>query len=92
MQCSGESCTRENGKRMVIALAAPWRYSLRRLARLFEHEDAHIRGQEHEDMTREVYLSLGPIPAWAQGTTIRYRKRAPAQLPFLRHQPRPAVA
>ena len=69
---------------MVIALAAPWRYSLRRLARLLEHEAAHIRGYDHEDMSRELLLSLGPIPTWAEGTVIRYRGRAPTQLPFLR--------
>ena len=77
-------CTYNNGRRMVIALAAPWRYSLRRLARLLEHEAAHIRGKNHEDMDHDVLLSLGDIPGWAKGAVLRYRGPAPAQLPFLR--------
>ena len=77
-------CTFNNGKKMVIALAAPWRYSLRRLGRLLEHEAAHLRGAAHEDMDHDVLLSLGDIPRWAEGTVLRYRGRAPAQLPFLR--------
>ena len=77
-------CTFNSGKKMVIALAAPWRYSLRRLARLLEHEAAHIRGSNHEDMDHETLLSLGDIPRWAEDTVLRYRGRAPAQLPFLK--------
>lgn len=76
---------------MVIALAAPWRYSLRRLARLLEHEAAHLRCHDHGDMNHDLLLSLGPTPEWANETTIRYLGRAPAQLPFLRTKasPRP---
>lgn len=66
-------------------MAAPAQFSLRRLARLFEHECAHIRGFEHEMMDRDLLLSLGPIPAWAEGATFRYGGRAPPQLPFLVH-------
>ena len=69
---------------MVIALAAPARYSLRRLSRLLMHEAAHIRGYEHENMDHGLLYSLGPIPSWAKGAVLRYRRRAPAQLPFLR--------
>ena len=77
-------CTYNSGTKMVIALAAPWRYSLRRLARLLEHEAAHIRGYSHEEMDHDVLLSLGDTPRWAEGTILRYRGRAPAQLGFLR--------
>lgn len=83
--CDGPDCRVDNnGKRMVIALAAPWRFSLRRLARLFEHECAHIRGYEHEDMKKDLLLSLGATPKWAEGTQLRYYGSAPPQLPFLR--------
>lgn len=80
----GTACARVNGSRMVIAMAAPWRFSLRRLGRLFEHECAHIRGFEHEDMDKNVLLSLGPTPEWALGSTFRYYGTAPPQLPYLR--------
>ena len=69
---------------MVIAIAAPWRFSLRRLARLFEHECAHIRGYEHEDMDKNLLFSLGRTPDWAKDCTFRYYKSAPPQIPFLR--------
>ena len=84
VECSGGRCTRTNGSRIVIALAAPWRFSLRRLARLFEHECAHIRGIEHEDMSEKMLFSLGPIPDWARRSRFRYYGAAPPQLPFLR--------
>ena len=84
-------CTYNSGTKMVIALAAPWRYSLRRLARLLEHEAAHIRGYSHEEMDHDVLLSLGNTPRWAEGTVLRYRGRAPSQLAFLRNNERARV-
>ena len=69
---------------MSIAVAAPWRFDLRRFGRLHEHEFAHLRGHEHEDMDRDLLLSLGPTPSWAEGATFRYHRRAPPQLSFLR--------
>lgn len=77
-------CSHKNGGRMVIALAAPWRFSLRRLARLFEHECAHIRGYEHKDMDRDLLLSLGRTPEWARACRFRYYGSAPPQIPYLR--------
>ena len=77
-------CATVGGKRMVIAIASPARYSLRRLARLLEHEAAHLRGVEHEQMDRKLLYSLGPVPKWAKGTKIRYKGKAPPQLGFLR--------
>ena len=76
-------CATVNGTRMVIAIASPVRFSLRRLARLFEHEAAHLRGLEHEDMDRQLLYSLGPVPEWAKGINLRYRGPAPSQLPYL---------
>jgi len=73
-------CADVDGTRMVIAIAAPHAFSLRRLARLFEHEAAHILGFHHEDMHEELLYSLGEVPAWAEGTILRYRKRAPPQI------------
>lgn len=69
------------GRVIVIAIAPPSRYSLRRLARLFEHELAHTMGYEHEDMPHDLLWSLGPTPAWARSLRIRHRRRAPNQLP-----------
>lgn len=85
-------CADVGGNRMIIAIAAPWRFSLGRLARLTAHELAHIRGIEHERMPRfrcgtrwcDLLYSLGAtIPRWARGMRIRYLRRAPAQLPIL---------
>lgn len=71
---------------MAIAIAAPWRFSLRRLGRLAEHEFAHIRGKEHPHMEKKLLLSLGPTPEWARRTKLRYYGSAPSQLPFLRQR------
>ena len=59
-------CAEIGGKPIVIAIASPSRFDLRRLARLFEHEVAHTKGQRHEDMSDNVLWSLGPTPAWAK--------------------------
>ena len=67
--------------RIVIALAAPHRFSIRRLARLFEHEVTHSKGVDHSEMSHNVLMSLGPIPDWAKNVKIRYRGRAPSQIP-----------
>ena len=68
-------CAEVGGRRMVIALASPSRFSLRRLARLFEHEAAHLKGVEHSKMSERLLYSLGPTPRWAEGCTFRYRRR-----------------
>ena len=82
-------CASVGGRQMVIAIAAPWRFSLRRLARMFEHECAHIRGVEHRMMERQLLYSLGPTPAWAEEVGApRYLGRAPPQLPLLRRNSR----
>lgn len=70
---------------LVLHIAAPNRFSLRTLARKTEHELAHLQGAEHRDMDRRLlYASARGVPSWARGTKIRYRGRAPRQLPFLR--------
>lgn len=78
-------CAHIDGRHKVLslALASPHRASLRRLARLFEHESAHLRGIDHEQMDRRTLYSLGNIPAWAEGTKIRYWHRAPNQVRIL---------
>lgn len=76
---------------MVLAVASPSRTTpkefIRRLARLIEHEAAHLRGVEHGRMPRELLYSLGPTPAWARGAKISYRSRAPDQMKALRAGP-----
>lgn len=69
------------GEAIVIAMAPPARFSMRRLARLFEHEVTHTKGLEHEEMSERVLWSLGDVPSWARNTPLRYRGRAPAQIP-----------
>lgn len=73
-------CAEVGGRGMAIAMASPSHFSLRRLARLFEHEAAHLAGYEHEDMPHRLLYSLGGVPDWAQGTRLRYHGRAPNQM------------
>ena len=65
-----------NGRAIVIAISSPSRFNLRRLARLFEHEAHHTKGQQHEDMSHDVLWSIGPTPAWAK-VPIRWRGNTP---------------
>lgn len=74
-------CGKDEEHDVVIALAPPSHFSMRRLTRLFQHEITHSQGYEHEDMSHDVMWSLGPIPQWAKGLTIRYIQRAPNQIP-----------
>lgn len=67
------------GEAIVISLASPAKFSLRRLARLFEHEVTHTMGFEHGQMSERVLWSEGGIPSWAKGIPLRYRRRAPVQ-------------
>ena len=92
-------CADVGGRRMVLALNAPWYCDrndcLRRLARMFVHECEHIKGVPHSRMCRHVcrrgvcrkncdlLYSYGPTPRWARGTRIRYHGRAPRQLDLL---------
>lgn len=68
------------GEAIVIAIASPSHFSMRRLARLFEHEVGHTHGLEHGDMRDKLLWSLGPVPEWAKGAVIRYEGKAPKQL------------
>lgn len=69
------------GEAIVIAMASPARFSMRRLARLFEHEVTHTLGYEHEEMSERVLWSLGDVPPWARNVRLRYKGRAPSQIP-----------
>lgn len=71
----------KEGEAIVIAMAPPSRFSLRRLVRLFEHEVTHTLGYEHEEMDERVLWSEGDVPSWAKTLSFRYRGRAPSQLP-----------
>lgn len=71
----------KEGEAIVIAMAPPSRFSLRRLVRLFEHEVTHTKGYEHEEMDERVLWSEGDVPSWAKGIPLRYQRRAPSQLP-----------
>lgn len=80
-ELGGRPGPRREGIAIVIAMAPPSRFRLRRLARLFEHEVGHTSGLAHEQMSEGMLWSLGPTPAWARDCEIRYRGRAPDQLP-----------
>lgn len=77
----GGQGNRKEGIAVVISMAPPSRFCLRRLAKLFEHEIGHSHGLVHEKMSHDMLWSLGPVPEWAKGTRIRYRGRAPSQIP-----------
>lgn len=69
-------CADVGGTRISIAIAPPSRFSLRRLARLWEHEVSHAMGLDHRDMHDRLLYSLGKTPAWAEGLRIRHRQKA----------------
>ena len=93
--CAEIGSPRRHGRKMVVAVAAPNRFRLLRLANLFRHELAHIKGQDHDAMLAcascgeggkrlDVQWSLGPLPAWARpfvARPIRYHGPAPRQFP-----------
>jgi hypothetical protein len=60
---------------IVLMLPAPERLSVRRLARLFEHEVLHTLGKSHEQMTKAEYWSQGGVPGWARGMKVRWNRR-----------------
>lgn len=72
------------GAGISIAIAAPNRFRLAKLARIVEHEARHLLGEDHGDMpARHVYTSAASVPRWARGLSVRYVGRAPPQLPRL---------
>lgn len=79
--CAEIGDRRGEGRAIVIAIASPSHFSMRRLARVFEHEVVHTKGLDHEHMPERVLWSLGPVPKWAEGVKLRYLGRAPNQLP-----------
>lgn len=81
--CADVGTVRAEGTIIVISIAPPSKFSLRRLARLFEHEVTHTLGYDHEAMSDHVLWSLGTIPRWAKGSRIRYLGRAPNQIESL---------
>ena len=61
-------------KGLVLFLPPPEQLTIRRLARLFEHEVRHTRGETHEEMSEEVYWSSQKtVPPWARGGQVRWR-------------------
>lgn len=77
-------CAEVGGRRISIAIASPSHFSLRRLARLLEHEVSHAMGLDHEDMPERLLYSTGPTPRWALGTRLRYHGRARSSFDLLR--------
>lgn len=73
----GRPGTCRPAKPIVIAIASPSRFDLRRLAQLFRHELAHTSCYQHEDMPHDVLWSLGPVPAWAKVKLRWEGQRAP---------------
>lgn len=79
-------CATVGGDEFSLAVAPPSKFTMRRFARLNEHEWAHIRGLQHEQMGERLLYSEGPLPRWAEGLRLRYRGRAPDQMNvLLRH-------
>lgn len=82
-------CADVGGSRMSIAIAPPSAFSLRRMARLVQHELAHIAGIDHESMPYDLLYCLGNTPSWAKGARFGYVGRAPNQMRVLaRHASR----
>jgi len=67
------------GEAIVFALSPPGRFRVKRFARLLEHEVAHTLGKEHHAMDERTLYSMGGVPDWAKGTTIRYKGRVVAR-------------
>jgi len=76
-------CAEVGGNKMVMAIGSPSRFRLRRLARVYEHELAHIWGSPHAHMMPRLLYSFGKTPWWAETSRFGYRGRAPDQLPLL---------
>lgn len=72
------------GATLSIAIAAPSRFTLRKLGAIFEHECLHLLGYQHEDMPEGQLWSDGVCPDWAKALKVRYRGRAPNQMAFLK--------
>lgn len=68
-------------KSMVFFLPPPTQLTMRRLARLFEHEAKHTLGLSHEQMTEAEYWSKGSVPSWARGLRVRWRRSGQQQSP-----------
>jgi hypothetical protein len=62
---------------MSLAIAAPSRFTMAKLARIIEHEGRHLRGEDHGEMPdKDVYTSSSFVPRWAKGLKLpRYRGR-----------------
>lgn len=74
-------CATIKGRRVVMALAPPSKFSKTKLARLFEHEVLHTDGLEHDDMTEEErYSTRTRRPYWAE-VPIHYRHKGDPILP-----------
>lgn len=71
------------GARVVIAIAAPGKFTLAKFCRILEHELLHAKGLDHDDMPEARLWSEGGVPAWALGSRLRYLGRAPRQLALL---------
>ncbi len=69
---NGKPGTCRPARPIVIAIASPSRFNLRRLARLFLHELTHTCCYTHEDMPHDVLWSLGSVPKWAR-VNIRWQ-------------------
>lgn len=71
----GCATTQPGVNEMVIQIASPSRMSVKKLARIFEHELHHTQGVQHEDMSEEDYWSQGPEPIWARGLSLTLKSR-----------------
>jgi hypothetical protein len=65
---------KREAKKVVIAIASPSRFSMRRLSRVAEHELLHTMGYEHDAMRERDMYSMGEVPLWARGLKMRWVK------------------
>jgi hypothetical protein len=77
------------GAVLSLAIAAPSRFRLAKLARIVDHEALHLVGRDHGDMPEgRLYTSEAAVPRWARGLRVRYLGRAPDQLGLMGHSRR----
>lgn len=81
------------GAVLSLAIAAPSRFRLAKLARIVDHEALHLLGKDHGEMVESrLFTSDSLVPKWARGMKVRYVTRAPDQMGLLGRSRRSPLA